>query len=121
MIPRQDLGDPERFLASLRALARTIDDRALQSDGAASYTASLLASGPTRCARKLAEEAIETALAAAASDAGETSPEAADLIYHLLVLLRSKGIALDEVASILDARSAMSGLDEKRQRPPTSG
>jgi len=110
------LGDPERFLHTLAGLARTVDERASAADQAGSYTAQLLAAGPTRCGRKLAEEAVETALAAVAPDGGEVAPEAADLLFHLLVLLRAKGVSLDQVAAVLEARSSMSGLEEKKRR-----
>ena len=70
----------------------------------ASYTARLLAGGPKRIAQKVGEEGVETALAGAAGDAAELSSEAADLLYHLLVLLRSRSVALADVIDVLRQR-----------------
>lgn len=69
-----------------------------------SYTASLVNSGNKRVAQKVAEEALELALAAAAGDRAEQLDEAADLVYHLLILLQSKGIKLADVANKLQER-----------------
>jgi phosphoribosyl-ATP pyrophosphohydrolase/phosphoribosyl-AMP cyclohydrolase len=71
-----------------------------------SYTARLVASGDKRVAQKVGEEAVELALAAIAGDRTEQLEEAADLIYHLLVLLNSKGIHLADVAAVLQTRHA---------------
>lgn len=97
-------------------LAATI--RARRSDSAAkSYTRQLLEGGPERCARKLGEEAVETVIAAISQDDAALKAEAADLIYHLLVLLESRNIGLDDVLQVLEARIGVSGLDEKASRP----
>ena len=69
-----------------------------------SYTAELFAGGTKRIAQKVGEEAIEVALAASAGDRRETADEAADLLYHLLVLLANQGIALSEVVATLQSR-----------------
>ena len=69
-----------------------------------------------QCAKKLGEEAIETALAGVGEDRERLIAEASDLIYHLLVLLTARGIALAEVEEALAARTAQSGLDEKAAR-----
>lgn len=100
----------------LGQLAATI--RARRSDSAAkSYTRQLLEGGPERCARKLGEEAVETVIAAISQDDAALKAEAADLIYHLLVLLESRNIGLDDVLQVLEARIGVSGLDEKASRP----
>lgn len=100
----------------LGQLAATI--RARRSDSAAkSYTRQLLEGGPERCARKLGEEAVETVIAAISQDDAALKAEAADLIYHLLVLLESRNIGLDDVLQVLESRIGVSGLDEKASRP----
>lgn len=81
-----------------------------------SYTAKLLAKGTAKCAQKLGEEAVETVIAAMSGDRGELVKESADLLYHLLVLLRAEGVALSEVTDELDRRTAQSGLAEKAAR-----
>jgi phosphoribosyl-ATP pyrophosphohydrolase len=81
-----------------------------------SYTRKLLDRGIAQCAKKLGEEAIETALAAVTEDRARLTAEAADLLYHLLVVLHARGIALAEVEAELGARTRQSGLDEKASR-----
>ena len=81
-----------------------------------SYTRQLLEAGPERCARKLGEEAVETVIAAVGGDATALKNESADLIYHLLVLLESRGIALGEVLAVLESRMRTSGITEKASR-----
>jgi phosphoribosyl-ATP pyrophosphohydrolase len=81
-----------------------------------SWTARLLAKGPARAAKKLGEEAIETVIAAIENDKAALVGESADLLYHLLVVLRSRGILLQEVLDELQRRSAQSGLAEKAAR-----
>lgn len=71
-----------------------------------SYTAQLVTMGPKRIAQKVGEEAVEVALASVDGNRGETVSEAADLIYHLLVLLKNQGISLGEVANELESRHA---------------
>lgn len=82
-----------------------------------SWTAKLLAAGPERCAKKLGEEAVEAVIAAVKGDRAELITESADLLYHLLVVLKSRDVALQDVLSQLEARSATSGLAEKAARP----
>ena len=106
-----------RFSETLERLAATIAARK-GADPAASYTAQLLAD-PGRAAKKLGEEAIETALATAARDKDAIAAESADLIYHWLVLLAATGVDLDAVAQKLEAREGRSGIEEKAGR--TSG
>lgn len=99
----------------LGQLAATIKARRADS-AATSYTRQLLEGGPERCARKLGEEAVETVIAAISQDDAALKAEAADLIYHLLVLLESRNIGLDDVLQVLEARIGVSGLDEKASR-----
>lgn len=81
-----------------------------------SYTAKLLADGPGQCAKKVGEEAIEVALAGSVCDGAALTSEAADLIYHLLVLLKSAGVEPEDVGAELLRREGVSGLDEKASR-----
>ena len=81
-----------------------------------SYTRKLPDKGIEHCAKKLGEEAVETALAAVGNDRTHLINETADLLYHLLVVLEARGIALAEVEATLGARTAQSGLDEKASR-----
>jgi phosphoribosyl-ATP pyrophosphohydrolase len=100
----------------LAALADEIAARKTASPDQ-SYTAKLLAQGVERCAKKLGEEAVETALAAVLRDKAHVTSESADLFYHLLVLLEASGVALADVMAELARRQAMSGLAEKAARP----
>lgn len=81
-----------------------------------SYTASLLAAGAERCAKKFGEEAVEAALAGAAGDQARLTEEAADVLYHLLVLLAAVGVSPDDVARALAAREGQTGHAEKASR-----
>lgn len=100
---------------ALDALAATIDARAA-ADPQGSYTAALLAGGPARCAQKMGEEAFETALAAVSLNEDALAHEAADLLYHLLVTLKSRGVAPADVAAALAKRRSKSGHEEKAAR-----
>lgn len=92
--------DTPAFLARLEAIIRNrLDDR---PDG--SYTAALAAAGDRRIAQKVGEEATELALAAVGGDREEQLDEAADLLYHLLVLLAFKGLSLADVVAVLERR-----------------
>jgi phosphoribosyl-ATP pyrophosphohydrolase len=104
---------PEVF--TLDDLARIIAARA-DAGAESSYTASLLAKGPLRCAKKFGEEAVELAIAAVGQDEAAVRAEAADVLYHLLVVLQSRGVALGEVMEELERRTAQSGLAEKASR-----
>ena len=100
-----DAGPPGAgFVATL---AQTIADRAA-ADPDASYTARLLAQGIKRIAQKVGEEGVETALAAVTGDSAELESEAADLVYHLLVLLKASGSSLDKVVAELRRRHSAS-------------
>ena len=86
------------------------------ADAGQSYTALLLARGRLQCAKKLGEEAIETALAAMTEDNAAVVRESSDLLYHLLVLWVACGIEPAEIYAELRAREARSGLEEKAAR-----
>jgi len=81
-----------------------------------SYTAKLLADGVDRCARKFGEEAVEAIVAAVSRDTAGLTGEAADVLYHLLVLLKAANVPLADVMAALEKRTAQSGLDEKASR-----
>ena len=100
---------------TLADLERRIGDRAT-APAAESYTRQLLDKGPSQCAKKFGEEAIETVIAALGPDVSHLKAEAADTLYHLLVLLESRGIALADVYTVLEKRMGTSGLDEKASR-----
>ena len=82
-----------------------------------SYTAKLIARGIPVAAKKLGEEAVETVIAALGSDRGALVAESADLLYHLLVVWRASGVALNDVLAELERRTSQSGLAEKAARP----
>jgi len=101
---------------TLADLAGIIAKRAESADPAASYTAKLLADGVERCARKFGEEAVEATIAAISQSGAALTGEAADVLYHLLVLLKARGISLDAVMSELEKRTRQSGHAEKAAR-----
>ncbi|AZO81606.1 MULTISPECIES: phosphoribosyl-ATP diphosphatase [unclassified Bosea (in: a-proteobacteria)] len=101
---------------SLTDLERIVAERASASPEE-SWTAKLLAAGPERAAKKLGEEAVEAVIAAVKGDRDELIAESADLLYHLLVVLKARDVALRDVLSQLEARTARSGLAEKAARP----
>lgn len=101
---------------TLNTLEKIIAERAEVSDGS-SYTATLISCGIEKCAQKMGEEAVETAIAAAIRDRTELTKEAADLLYHLLVVLNASNIPLKEVMAELDRRTSQSGIVEKATRP----
>src|SRR5262245_11685319 len=101
---------------TLQDLAARVKERA-QASPDVSYTRKLIDRGIAHCAKKLGEEAVETAIAAIAEDRDRVVAEAADLLYHLMVVLEARGIALSEVEAALAARTAQSGLAEKAARP----
>jgi len=100
---------------TLKDLAARVKERAAASPET-SYTRKLLDRGVGHCAKKLGEEAVETALAAVSDDRDHLIAEAADLLYHLLVVLQARGVRLAEVEAALAARTVQSGLDEKASR-----
>jgi phosphoribosyl-ATP pyrophosphohydrolase len=101
---------------TLQDLAARVRERARDS-AEVSYTRKLLDKGVEHCAKKLGEEAFETALAAVSENRERLIAEAADLLYHLLVLLEVRGIDLAEVEAVLGQRTVQSGLQEKAARP----
>jgi phosphoribosyl-ATP pyrophosphohydrolase len=100
---------------TLHDLEQRVKERASAS-AEVSYTRKLLDRGIAHCAKKLGEEAIETVLAAVAEDRERLIAEAADLTYHLVVVLQARGVALAEVEAALAARTGQSGLEEKASR-----
>ena len=103
-----------RFADVLARLYATIEARR-GADPATSWSARLIAD-PQLAAKKLAEEAVEAALAAAQGDNAALAAESADLVYHWLALLAARGVTLDEVAAVLEAREGVSGVEEKARR-----
>ena len=99
----------------LARLAETIHQRRLET-AERSYTRQLLEAGPEKCARKLGEEAVETIIAGTSQGDRELTGEAADLIYHLIVLLEARGVAWSDVTAELQRRMGTSGLVEKASR-----
>ena len=100
---------------TLKRLEHTIAQRS----GAApdsSYVASLFAKGRGKIAQKVGEEATETIIAAMSGDTQQVTAESADLIFHLLILLRECGVSWDDVLAELDRREGVSGLVEKAAR-----
>ncbi|MGD0187607.1 MAG: phosphoribosyl-ATP diphosphatase [Roseiarcus sp.] len=100
---------------ALDDLACIIAER-VSADAQQSYTRTLLDKGAAHCAKKFGEEAVELVIAAVAQDEAAVRAEAADVLYHLLVVLRSRGVALADVMSELERRTARSGLEEKASR-----
>lgn len=97
-------------------LEATIRERRT-GDPSASYVARLTAKGRAKIAQKLGEEATETVIAAIQDDKAALTSEAADLMFHLTVLLADADVTLDEVRAELTRREGVSGLDEKASRP----
>lgn len=100
---------------SLHDLAATIATRSA-ADAGESWTAQLLAQGPEKCAEKFGEEAIEAVIEAVKGDRERLTAEAADVIYHLLVMLASRDVTLADVEAELARRAVQSGLEEKAAR-----
>lgn len=102
-------------MSEIAKLAATITARA-GADPEASWTAKLLSKGPEKCAEKFGEEAIEAIIEAVRGDAAALTREAADVIYHLLVMLAARGVTLADVEAELSRRAGQSGIDEKAAR-----
>lgn len=100
---------------TLEDLARIVATRAASGD-ATSYTAKLAGKGVAACAQKLGEEAVEAVIAAVSDDREGLQAEAADVLYHLMVLLHVAGIPFDAVKAELARRSVQTGLQEKAAR-----
>jgi phosphoribosyl-ATP pyrophosphohydrolase len=110
--------DLEQAMAkyTLHDLEKRIETRA-KASADVSYTRKLLDKGITHCAKKLGEEAVETVIAATAESRERLIAESGDLLYHLLIVLRARGISLAEIEAALSERQSMSGLEEKTARP----
>ncbi|NVK35404.1 MAG: phosphoribosyl-ATP diphosphatase [Rhodobacteraceae bacterium] len=91
--------------------------RRASSDDEMSYTRKLMGKGIAKCAQKLGEEAVEAAIAAVQDDKKELTGEAADVLYHLLVVLKAADVPLQDVMTELARRTAQTGLEEKSSRP----
>jgi phosphoribosyl-ATP pyrophosphohydrolase len=100
---------------TLAELEQRVKERA-KAGADVSYTRKLLDRGTAHCAKKFGEEAIETVLAAIGEDRERLIAESADTLYHLLVLLESRGVTLAEVEALLETRTRKSGLEEKASR-----
>ena len=102
-------------MSTLETLAATIAARK-DADPDNSWTAKLLSKGPEKCAEKFGEEAVEAIIEAVKGDRAALTSEAADVIYHLLVMLASRDVTLEDVLSELAGREGQSGIDEKASR-----
>ena len=102
-------------MSGLIDLEKTINERA-NADPSQSYSASLLKKGINKCAEKFGEEAIEAIIAAASNNRKELTNEAADVLFHLLVLLKAANISIIDVYAELQRRTAQSGHQEKASR-----
>ncbi len=100
---------------TLDELARTIAARKT-ADPDSSWTAKLLSKGPEKCAEKFGEEAVEAIIEAVKGDQAGLTSEAADVLYHLLVMLAARDVSLDDVMAELARRQGTSGIAEKAAR-----
>ena len=100
---------------ALTRLAATIATRK-GADPESSWTAKLLAQGPEKCAEKFGEEAVEAIIEAVKGDRTKLTAEAADVLYHLLVMLAARDVTLMDVLAELDTRAGTSGIAEKAAR-----
>lgn len=102
-------------MSEIERLAATIAAR-IGADERTSWTAKLLAKGPEKCAEKFGEEAVEAIIEAVKGDTAALTREAADVIYHLLVMLAARGVSLGDVEAELARRAGQSGIAEKAGR-----
>ena len=102
-------------MTALDRLAATIEARK-GADPETSWTAKLLAKGPEKCAEKFGEEAVEAIIEAVRGDRAALTAEAADVLYHLLVMLAARDVTLAAVLAELERREGRSGLEEKAAR-----
>jgi len=100
---------------ALSRLAATISARK-SADPESSWTAKLLAKGPEKCAEKFGEEAVEAIIEAVKGDRAKLTAEAADVLYHLLVMLAARDVTLADVLAELERREGVSGIAEKAAR-----
>lgn len=105
----------------LHRLNATIAARKASGDVSASHTARLLAKGPSHCARKFGEEAIEAIVAATERDQPALVSESADVLFHFLVMLQANDVELKHVFAELERREGVSGVDEKASRGESDG
>ncbi len=103
-------------MSILEDLAATIDARK-GADPSSSWTAKLLAKGPEKCAEKFGEEAIEAIIEAVKGDREKLTSEGADVLYHFLVMLAARDVAIQDVLAELAQRQGISGIAEKAARP----
>ena len=103
-------------MSTLNNLADTIAQRA-KADPDSSWTAKLLAKGPEKCAEKFGEEAVEAIIEAVKDNRQGLIAESADVLFHLLVMLQSRGVTLEDVLAELEKRQGTSGIAEKASRP----
>jgi len=104
-------------MSALDRLSATIQARR-GADPDSSWTAKLLAMGPEKCAEKFGEEAVEAIIAAVKGDRANLTAEAADVIYHLAVMLAARDLSLEDVTAELERREGTSGIAEKAARRP---
>lgn len=102
-------------MSVLHRLADAIEARR-GADPETSWTAKLLAKGPEKAAEKFGEEAVEAVIEAVKGDPERLMAEAADVLYHLLVMCAARGVRLEDIEAELAAREARSGLEEKAAR-----
>ncbi|WP_339109378.1 phosphoribosyl-ATP diphosphatase [Thioclava sp. GXIMD4216] len=101
---------------TLEKLYETVASRK-GADPETSWTAKLFAKGPEKCAEKFGEEAVEAIIEAVKGDCGRLTSEAADVLYHLMVMLAARDVTLDQVMAELERREGISGIAEKAARP----
>ncbi len=105
-------------MSVLHELFATIEARKAEG-GTDSWTAKLLAKGPEKCAEKFGEEAVEAIIEAVKDDKAGLTAEAADVLYHLLVMLAARDVTFADVEAELARRQGLSGIAEKAARPQT--
>ncbi|WP_417587707.1 phosphoribosyl-ATP diphosphatase [Pararhodobacter oceanensis] len=102
-------------MSALETLAATIEERK-SADPDGSWTAKLLAKGPEKCAEKFGEEAIEAVIEAVKGDRARLTSEAADVLFHLLVMCAARDVTLADIEAELERRAGVSGITEKAAR-----
>ncbi|WP_127105484.1 phosphoribosyl-ATP diphosphatase [Pararhodobacter zhoushanensis] len=102
-------------MSALHRLAATVEARKT-ADPDTSWTAKLFAKGPEKCAEKFGEEAIEAVIEAVKGDKARLTAEAADVLFHLLVMCTARGVSLDDIEAELARREGVSGITEKASR-----
>lgn len=103
-------------MSAIARLAATVESRK-GADPETSWTAKLLARGPEKCAEKFGEEAVEAIIEAVRGDRARLTAEAADVVFHLLVMCAARGVTLADIEAELARREGTSGLAEKAARP----